>query len=167
MNEVLVATDGSPSSMKGIEHAVQAAKEKNVDLIALFVDTTGIDSGQYAISELPRKDRLGLKSIDVADIDITSILEKHYDQVEKSETLIHGEAGLEVAEFLAEKQGVKAKIMIERGSIVETIIEVAARENVNMIVIGSKGLTGLRKILLGSVAERVTKSAPCPVLIVR
>ena len=47
------------------------------------------------------------------------------------------------------------------------ILEVAEREGAQLIVIGSRGLTGLSHILVGSVAERVAQLAPMPVVIVK
>ncbi|MEO7731471.1 MAG: universal stress protein [Kofleriaceae bacterium] len=48
-----------------------------------------------------------------------------------------------------------------------TVITDAAREDIDLIVIGTHGRTGLARILIGSVAEKVVRHAPCPVLVVR
>jgi len=47
------------------------------------------------------------------------------------------------------------------------IIDFAKAENVDLIAIASHGYTGLKRFLLGSVAERVVRFAPCPVLVLR
>jgi len=49
----------------------------------------------------------------------------------------------------------------------QAIEELAEELGVGLIVIGTRGLTGLKHVLLGSVAERVVRSAPCPVLTVK
>jgi len=49
----------------------------------------------------------------------------------------------------------------------EEIVRVAQEEHVDMIVMGTHGRSGLNRVLLGSVAERVVRLAPCPVLTVR
>ncbi|MGC8872719.1 MAG: universal stress protein [Caldimicrobium sp.] len=54
--------------------------------------------------------------------------------------------------------------IIERGEVVETIIEVAKEKGVDFIVIGTHGRKGLDKILFGSVAEGVVKNSPIPVI---
>jgi nucleotide-binding universal stress UspA family protein len=53
------------------------------------------------------------------------------------------------------------------GSPAETIVELAAAEDVDLIVMGTHGRTGLRRLLMGSVAEAVIREAPCPVLVYR
>jgi universal stress protein A len=53
------------------------------------------------------------------------------------------------------------------GNPVWEICQAATREQVDLVVMGSRGRTGLSYILLGSVAERVMRHAPCPVLVVR
>jgi nucleotide-binding universal stress UspA family protein len=54
-----------------------------------------------------------------------------------------------------------------RGSPVTEILRFAERENVDLIVMGSHGRTGLSRLLMGSIAEGIMRKAPCPVLIVR
>jgi len=50
---------------------------------------------------------------------------------------------------------------------VPAILEVAQTHHADLIVMGTRGLTGLRHALLGSVAERTVRLAPCPVLTVK
>jgi nucleotide-binding universal stress UspA family protein len=58
----------------------------------------------------------------------------------------------------------KVKTLIEKGDVVEGIIEAAKKEGADLIVIGTHGRKGLDKILFGSVAEGVIKNSPIPVL---
>ena len=51
------------------------------------------------------------------------------------------------------------------GDVVDEIIDYAKKRNANMIIMGTHGKRGLEKILLGSVADRVLKTAHCPVLL--
>ena len=53
------------------------------------------------------------------------------------------------------------------GEPVEQIVDVAKREQATLIVMGTKGRTGVKRLLMGSVAEAVASHAPCPVLIYR
>jgi nucleotide-binding universal stress UspA family protein len=69
----------------------------------------------------------------------------------------------------AAKQAAVAKVetKVLEGVPHAEIVEVAAREKVSLIVMGTHGHTGLKHVLLGSVAERVLRAAPVPVLTVR
>lgn len=53
------------------------------------------------------------------------------------------------------------------GSPADEIVELAKRENIDMIVMACHGRTGVMRFLMGSVAERVVREAPCPVLTVK
>lgn len=170
IKKILVATDGSSLSIKGIIHAIKMAKEKNAEVIALHVDSTFMDmdpKGYTAYTAFSITQDVKSEKANVSDPDIRDVLNKYYDDIGKPTSLIHGEAGLEVAETIGKKQGVKVKTMIERGKEAKTIIKIAKQESIDLIVIGSKGLTGIDKLLLGSVADTINRLAPCPVLIIR
>ena len=64
-------------------------------------------------------------------------------------------------------EGVTARAVVKVGLAWKEIVRVAAEEHADMIVMGTQGRTGLERLLLGSVAERVIRRAPCPVLTVR
>ena len=59
------------------------------------------------------------------------------------------------------------KLAVNWGSAVEEIIGYASDHAIDLLVIATHGRTGLRHVLLGSVAERIIREAPCPVLTVR
>jgi len=66
------------------------------------------------------------------------------------------------------QEGVQAKVeLLEATSIVQAIVELAAKENVDLIVMGTRGMTGFKKLLLGSVSDGVVTHAQCSVLVVR
>ncbi len=58
-------------------------------------------------------------------------------------------------------------MIIAEESIVSEIIEYAERENIDQIIMGTRGRTGFKKLLLGSVASGVVNLAHCPVLVIR
>ncbi len=67
---------------------------------------------------------------------------------------------------LAAKKGVRfSKVLIESGSTAKKIVEAAAREKTDLIVIGKTGLSAIEKVLVGSVANAVLRHAPAPVFI--
>ena len=65
-----------------------------------------------------------------------------------------------------EEAAVIVDTLIARGAAAQTIIETARRKGVDLIVMGTRGRTGLQHLLIGSVAERVVRLAPCPVMVV-
>jgi nucleotide-binding universal stress UspA family protein len=62
---------------------------------------------------------------------------------------------------------ITAETLVTEGAAGSAIIEIASEKKVQLIVVGTVGRTGLRRALLGSVAEAVAKGAPCSVLVVR
>ncbi|KMY68877.1 hypothetical protein AAU61_04680 [Desulfocarbo indianensis] len=70
---------------------------------------------------------------------------------------------------LAQKRlsGIKAKVRVESGDPAMTIVKTAAEERSGLIVIATHGQTGWRRLVFGSVAEKVVRLAGCPVLSVR
>jgi len=63
--------------------------------------------------------------------------------------------------------GVKTETFVREGEAYQAIIAIAKANDVNTIVLGSHGRTGLKRLLMGSVAEKVIGYAPCPVLVTR
>lgn len=67
----------------------------------------------------------------------------------------------------SESAGVKSAGFVGEGEAYQIITDTAKKENVNVIVMGSHGRTGLKRLLMGSVTEKVIGHAPCPVLVVK
>ncbi len=67
----------------------------------------------------------------------------------------------------ARKSGVTVRSLLLRGSPHEALNRAARRHRADLIVLGTHGRTGLKRLLVGSVAARVIATAPCPVLTVR
>jgi nucleotide-binding universal stress UspA family protein len=67
----------------------------------------------------------------------------------------------------AEARGVGARGLLVTGPPAEAVVDAAARDGADLLVVGTHGRTGLERVLIGSVAERIVRAAPCPVLVVR
>jgi nucleotide-binding universal stress UspA family protein len=70
-------------------------------------------------------------------------------------------------EAAAAKQGIALETMIPLGRPEEAIVKAAEFKHASLIIVGSHGRTGLKRLLMGSVAERVVGHAKCPVLVVK
>lgn len=64
-------------------------------------------------------------------------------------------------------RGVRATSVLESGPAADTLVEIVRARGVDLVVIATHGLTGLEHALLGSVAERVVRLCPCPVLTIK
>ncbi len=67
----------------------------------------------------------------------------------------------------AELDGVRAETFVGESEAFQVINKLAREQKANMIIMGSHGRTGLRRLLMGSVTEKVIGHAPCPVLVVK
>jgi nucleotide-binding universal stress UspA family protein len=74
---------------------------------------------------------------------------------------------LEPVHKVAEKENITSDFLVREGKPGEIIVLTAKQKNSGIIIIGSHGRTGMKRLLMGSVAERVIGNAPCPVLVVR
>lgn len=75
----------------------------------------------------------------------------------------------QMAALVREKSraGVPLESRVVEGTPFSEICKVARAEGANLIVMGTRGLTGLKHVLIGSTAEKVVRKAPCPVLTVK
>jgi len=137
VKKIILATDGSTPSIEATRYAVALAKILKAELIAVYVDE------QSAL-----------------------LLEEKYEE-EVFEGVKHSPAGLQVARWYGEKNGIEVKTIVKQGSAPKRIIFTAEEEEADLIVIGTTGRTGLKRIAIGSVAEMVVKAAHVPVLVVR
>lgn len=68
---------------------------------------------------------------------------------------------------LTEKVDIPVKKAVKTGAVFIEIIDYIKEENIDLVVMGTHGRSGIEHILIGSVAEKVVRKAPCPVLTVR
>lgn len=88
-----------------------------------------------------------------------------YMPINDEETLEHAKAKMNTLVENSKKTWMNCSGEVERGDVVDTIVEYVQKEEIDLIIIGTHGAKGLEKILLGSVAERVIKRAPCSALL--
>jgi nucleotide-binding universal stress UspA family protein len=149
IRRILVAVDGSKPSMDASIQAIDIAKRYDAELIALYVVSPDIRYNYLEDVITPRLPR-ALK--DVMMIAMQKA-DRHVDKVKQK----------------ASEKNVKVKtdVVIGISSVVKEIIEYAEKNRVDMIVIGSRGLSGIKKMLLGSVASGVLIYSHCPVLVTK
>jgi nucleotide-binding universal stress UspA family protein len=107
-----------------------------------------------------------LCNIDVVAMNVINILNLPPPYVYMHELLQkEGQTYLDEIEEWGKQTGVTVSKKLVEGHPAEEIIKEAKEDD--LIVIGSKGRTGIDRVLLGSVAENVARHAPCPVMIVK
>lgn len=136
-DRILVPTDGSPSMGEVIDYARELAEVHDAEIHGLYV----VDTGGYAT--LP---------VESTWNNVTEILEEE------------GQLALEEIGKLADS--IPVETTIEKGEPSSEIVEYARDHNCDTIVMGTHGRGGIDRLLLGSVAERVVRAAPIPVMTV-
>ena len=152
-SRVLVAIDGSTSSIHAIDYAISIAMKNNSQLTVLYV----IDFYKYTHLS---------SSIILAP---TFGSEKYLEEKSEAEKLmnkIKENFKLKINDNTKSKK-LKTEIVEGAKSVATTIMEYAESENVDIIIVGNRGRTSFKKLLLGSVSSNVIKNAHCAVLVVR
>lgn len=96
-----------------------------------------------------------------------ALSDKEIELAEDDEEVILARDNVKKVIELAEKEGVKAEGIVVRGKPHEGIVEIAKQKRADLIVVGSHGRTGLERLLMGSVTERVIGHSESAVLVVR
>ncbi len=151
--KILVCIDGSEQSQKALEKASFIAEGCNVDEVALI----HVLDQKLDFTKVPKRFEYPPSEEEVEKL--TNLQEKAKNE---------GKRILEDALKVLEKKGIKARTIIKEGHPADTIVEVGCGEEFDFIVIGSRGLGGLKKTFLGSVSNEVVQQAEkCSVIVVR
>jgi nucleotide-binding universal stress UspA family protein len=80
---------------------------------------------------------------------------------------VESEVEKDLAEIAKKLTGINVKTAIRTGVAFVEILDYVKTENIDLIVMGTRGRGGLEHIIIGGVAEKVLRKAPCPVLTIR
>lgn len=139
-SRILVPVDFQPHSAEAVHQAMKLAAPHSTQLVLLHVDTPADDPKPGDIVYRPRQ------------------LTRRTDDAL---------ARLEAVRRDIDPSGRCVSTRMLRGAPARSIIDVAAQEACDLIVMGTHGRTGIERIVLGSVAEQVVRGAPCAVLTVK
>jgi nucleotide-binding universal stress UspA family protein len=152
-SRVLVAIDGSTSSMHTIDRAISIAMKNNSQLVILYV--IDVYKYPYLPSSIILAPTFGsekyLEERNEAEEQMNKIKEKYKQKTKNN----------------IDFKELKTEIVEGAKSAATTIIEYAESENIDLIIIGSRGRTSFKKLLLGSVSSDIIKNAHCAVLVIR
>jgi nucleotide-binding universal stress UspA family protein len=146
LRTILVPVDGSEWSFRAAKYAVKIAKMSNAQIVCV-----------HAVVSLPTSAYTNVHA---------GVLVPRYIEEAKKEA----QKWFDEIDAIAKKAGVvrlSTEFILDVFSVADALITYAERNNIDLIVIGTKGRTGLKKFVLGSVASGVVSHAKCPVLVVR
>ena len=154
--KILVPYDGSEPSDKALDHAVNIAKMSGKSEVILL----------YVIAEFPTYHFIERPARSIKTGEKTTVsqyLKEVYELMEESANDVLDKK----KEDIKKTTGLEIGTKLLTGHISNSIIDFAAKENVDLIVIGHVGRSGMSKIRsLGSVSRSVSERAPCPVMII-
>ncbi len=139
--KLLVATDGSKHSVRAVRYAAQLAGDSGQSTITLVSvhDDTALRHAQRFVGKQAVDDYLR----EISDKDLAS------------------------SRKVLDQAGVRHDMVIRVGNIGQEIATLAGKGKYDMVIVGSKGRSALKDLLVGSVAQRVIELSPVPVLIVK
>jgi len=135
---ILIATDGSEKNRAALEEGIKIARATGAVVYAVYV----IDTGTFSSMS--------------GDIPLGDTYRLFQAEAEQAFSRIKSQAG-----------DVKVETSILEGRPADEIVKFAAAKKIDLIVIATQGKRGLERLLLGSVAEEIIRSAPCKVLVVK
>jgi nucleotide-binding universal stress UspA family protein len=140
--KILLATDGSKNALRAVRHAVKLVAElkspSTVTLISVH-DDTALRHAERFVGRKAVNDYLR----DLSDQDLAA------------------------ARKILDKAGVRHDMVIRTGHVAAEIAAAATEGGFDLLVLGGKGRSGLKDLLMGSVAQRVTELSKVPVLLVK
>jgi nucleotide-binding universal stress UspA family protein len=145
LERILIPLDRSATSELALNMATTIAKKFESQLILLYV----VDLPALALPALhmPDPPSWAVEVREQVDREAQAYLQAHKEKLEQ--------------------QGYRVETLLKEQSPAERIVEVAATESIDLIVMTTHGQSGITRWALGSVADRVVQHAHCPVLLVR
>jgi len=149
IKKILVAVDGSKPSLDAAEYAIHLSEKHEAELTSLYVVCPDIRYGSMEDALTPALPG-PLKEIVMLAVERG---QKHVDEVKQK----------------ASKTNISltTDVIISSTSVVKSIVEYAEEHKIDLIVVGTRGMSGIRKMLLGSKASGVVTYAHCPVMVVK
>ena len=136
--KVLVATDGSEHSMKALKRAMELAEKEGAEITLL------------SVAYFSRED------LDEIPLNVQEKLESQ------------AATALKKAKALFDEKGIQVEAVLEAGYVpANNIITKAESGKFDLILLGSTGLSGFKRLLIGSTAAKVVANAPCSVAVIR
>jgi nucleotide-binding universal stress UspA family protein len=138
--------------------AVQKSYMGKVEVLLATDGSESAKKAEIAALRISKSYNIRMAALYVVNVPSTS---------EQAELIKYGEKVLDEVVEDGKKNGVEVQKILKLGSPSETILNVSKSLKVHTIVVGSEGRKGIKRVLLGSVAENVVRNAECTVLVAR
>src|SRR5690349_6194693 len=150
-NKILVSIDGSKESLDAADYGISLAKLLNAVVTVIHVLPQEIRYGYSADAIQP----------DIPSTPVTGIVElsKHEVQAKLLNKIMEKAKEMDV--------NLQTDIIVATRSVASEIVDYADKLDADLIIAGTRGRSGLKRILLGSVASEILRYVDCPVLIVK
>lgn len=142
LNTIMVPYDGSEHSKRAFRYALDIAKKYNSEIVVAICIMVQDPLPEITV---PEEEELQMQKQKSAAAESLSILE------------------IEAGEAQVKFRG----IVLKTSSVTDALLSYAESNGIDMIIVGSRGLGGFKKLLLGSVASALCQYSACPVLIVK
>ncbi|HZA63915.1 MAG TPA: universal stress protein [Nitrososphaeraceae archaeon] len=148
ISKIMVGIDGSEQSINAADYAIAIAKRHDAEMIAVNALTSDVG---YAYSS---------PGVESPPLTIGEIILLAEDEMKKWFNGIKEKA---------DKSGIRlrSEIIMAKRSAVSAMLDYAEEQKIDLIVVGTRGRSGIKKMLLGSVASGLVTYAACPVLVVK
>jgi nucleotide-binding universal stress UspA family protein len=146
--KIVVGIDGSDESMKAAEYAISVAKMYDAELIAINFLTSDIG---YVYSS---------PGVESPPLTIGEIILLAEDEAKKWFDQIKDTAN-------AKRVRLKTELIVAKKSVLSTMLEYIEEQNISLVVVGTRGRSGVKRMLLGSIASGLVTYSPCPVLVIK
>jgi nucleotide-binding universal stress UspA family protein len=141
-SKIMVATDGSEPARRAVDSAIGIAKLSEAKLYAVHVIALGFYSTTHST-------------------------DSEWEKAMKEQLVKEGKEVTDYVENAGRAKNVEVESAILEGNPAEEIIDFAERNDIDLVVMGTHGITGITRVLLGSVAENVVRHSKKAVLVVR
>ncbi|WP_440955108.1 universal stress protein [Methanosarcina sp. Mfa9] len=140
-NRVMIATDGSELGRKAVHNGIEIARLSGAKVYAVYVVTSG------GRSAMPK--------------------DAGWEKAMKEHLRTEGEDATSFIEEKGKSAGVKVESVILEGNPGDELVKFADKNDIDLVVMGTQGKSGVQRFLLGSVAENVVRHSKNAVLVVR
>lgn len=173
-NKILCSTDGSQHSEKALDFAIDLAKKYEASLVIMHVPhrSENIEALQRfaEVEGLTKPVNTEIQRLQSRDDRIDLAAGSAFQESAVSPRLLVdiGQHIIDGARVQAERKGLdKVEARLESGDPADSILSCIEAENIDCVVMGSRGLSNLKGLFLGSVSHKVANHAPCTCITVK